>query len=121
MNDNVYLAVDNANGAIMYYSLNLPTNPHSNLEYVEATQAELMFLNSLEDHVLPAGTVVTLKDLEDHRKRVKTAKARTIKADANPAQQPSKASSMPSDTHPSTSKESGKASLIAALRKRRSN
>jgi hypothetical protein len=121
MNDIIYLVVDTSNRAIMSYSPSRVTDPTGNLQCVEATQAELSYLNALEDHVLPAGSVVTMADLEDHRARVKAARAEGSKPTAKTAQPLRSATNKPTLIKPSTEKENSKASLIGALKQFRSH
>lgn len=73
--DNIYLEVLKGSGAILSYFLELPTTQSIAVDYVEATREELTYLSALADHILPAGTVVSLAHLEAHRSRVKEAKA----------------------------------------------
>jgi hypothetical protein len=121
MDDIIYLAVDTSNNAIMSYSLVNVTDPTGELEYVQATQAELSYLNSLEDHVLPAGSVVTMADLEDHRARIQAARAEGLKPTAKTSQPLRSATNKPTLIKPSTEKEKSKASLIGALKQFRSH
>ncbi|MFG0529854.1 hypothetical protein ACF8FB_05850 [Pseudomonas sp. yb_2] len=92
-NTNIWLEVDKSNGALLSYYLERPTTQSAAVEYVEATQDELLYLNTLEDYILPAGTVVTLSDLQEHRKRLQEAKiakaAQHIKATQKAPQKPS--------------------------------
>ena len=69
MADTLYLEVDKANGAILSYSNEQLQSPTS--DFIEATEAELDYLNRLEANVLPAGQVTTLSDLNDYRAKVK--------------------------------------------------
>lgn len=73
--DNIYLEVLKGSGAILSYFLELPTTQSIAVDYVEATREELTYLTALADHILPAGSVVSLAHLEAHRSRVKEAKA----------------------------------------------
>lgn len=66
MTDAIYLEVLKSNGALISYCDHFPGNTEK-YEYVEATPAELAWLNNLEDNVLPAGMVATLSDLLDYR------------------------------------------------------
>ncbi|OAK57782.1 hypothetical protein A3K88_22870 [Pseudomonas putida] len=90
---NIWLEVDKSNGALLSYFLDRPTTQSTAVEYVEATQDELLYLNTLEDYILPAGTVVTLSDLQEHRERLQEAKrvkaAQHIKAVQKPPQKSS--------------------------------
>lgn len=70
MVDKVYLEVLKSNGALISYCDHFPGNT-AKYEYIEATQAELAWLNNLEDNVLPAGMVATLSDLLDYRAKAK--------------------------------------------------
>ncbi|ATP52690.1 hypothetical protein CR512_26465 [Pseudomonas putida] len=70
MADKIYLEVLKSNGALISYCDHFPGNT-AKYEYVEATPAELAWLNNLEDNVLPAGMVATLSDLLDYRAKAK--------------------------------------------------
>ena len=72
--NSIWLEVRRDNGAILSYFLEQPGLPPESVFYVPATNAELAYLNGLEDNILPAGMVVTLSDLEAHRARVDAAK-----------------------------------------------
>lgn len=65
----LYLEVDRSNGAILSYSNEQLKSSTS--DFIEATEAELNYLNGLEDDVFPAGMVATLSDLQDYRSKVK--------------------------------------------------
>jgi hypothetical protein len=69
MADTLYLEVDKSNGAILSYSVTKLESKTS--DFIEATEAELDYLNRLEANVLPAGQVTTLSDLNDYRAKVK--------------------------------------------------
>jgi hypothetical protein len=116
-NNDIWLEVDKSTGAIMSYFLQRPTTPSGKCDYIEATKDELIFLNALEDYVLPTGTVVTLSHLEEHRTRVNKEKAKTT---TNAPQKPSPCPDKASNSSPLTNKDKAKASLIAALKQRRS-
>lgn len=121
MTNNIWLEIDKSNGAIMSYYLNLPTTPSSKYDYIEASQDELTYLNALEDAVLPAGTVVTISDLSEHRARVRAAKAAAAKTLAKATHKPSqRPASKASDTNPPANKSDAKERFIAALRQHRS-
>ncbi len=120
-NNDIWLEVDKSNGAILSYFLAQPTSPSNKVDYIRATQAELLYLNCLEDYVLPPGMVVTLSDLEKHRERVREvnkAKVIAISTPPKPLQTPEKGASKPSATAPSTKQNKAKESLIRAVRKR---
>ncbi|MEO4013010.1 hypothetical protein [Pseudomonas rossensis] len=124
-NKTVWLEVDKTNQAILSYFLEQPTSVSDKVDYVQATQDELTFLNALEDAVLPAGMVATISDLEAHRARLATTKTKTETTPATKfapmaPQQPSNGDSERSTTNPKTNKNKAKASLISALRKHRS-
>lgn len=99
----VYLEVQKSDGAILSYFLERPTAQSATVDYVEATQDELTYLSALEDYILSAGTVVSLDDLQAHRKRVYEAKAITApkptgatqKTSQKPSQSVTAASSKP--------------------------
>lgn len=76
MNNTIYFEVDKINQSILSYCLELPDNPSSKCDYVEATMTELTVLNALEDFVFAPGTVATLADLQDHRERVKAQQSK---------------------------------------------
>lgn len=125
MTNNIWLEVDNSNGAIMSYYLHMPTTPSSKYDYIEASQDELTYLNALEDAVLPTGTVVTISDLSEHRARVRAAKATAakapVKAAHKPSQKPQKPTDKAKDTNPPASKSHAKERFIAALKQHRSH
>lgn len=91
--NNIYLEVLKGSGAILSYFLELPTTQSIAVNYVEATREELTYLSALVDHILPAGTVVTLAHLEAHRSRVREAKA--VKAARHIAAAPRPLRSLP--------------------------
>lgn len=91
----VYLEVRKSDGAILSYFLERPTAQPATVDYVEATQDELTYLSALEDYILSAGAVVSLDDLQAHRKRVYEAKAITA---LNPAGAVQKTSQKPSQS-----------------------
>jgi len=115
--NNIWLEVDKNNGAIMSYFLQLPTTPSNKCDYIAATQDELIYLNALEDFVLPSGTVVTRSHLEEHRVRVKEEKAKVF---TNAPQKPSHGPDKTSNNKPSTNTVA-RANLIAALKQHRSH
>ncbi|WP_432669375.1 hypothetical protein [Pseudomonas umsongensis] len=65
----IYLEIDRSNGAILSFDYEKLQSKTS--EFVEATEAELSYLNHLEDNVFEAGMVATLSDLQAYRARVK--------------------------------------------------
>lgn len=95
MANNIWLEVSKSNGAILSYYLEQPTTPSTNVDYVEATGEELIFLNALEDAIFAPGTIATLSDLSAHRTRVQAAKKAKATSPAKPVatapQQPAKA------------------------------
>lgn len=95
MNDAIYLEVDRSNNAILSYFSELPVVQSNKVDYVQATTAELAYLNGLEEAVLPPGAVTTLDDLQAHRARVQAARnakpAVPFKAAPAAPQQPAKA------------------------------
>jgi len=95
MNDVIYLEVDRSNKAILSYFSELPAVQSSKVDYVQASPAELAYLNGLEEAVLPPGTVTTLDDLQSFRERVQAAHnakpAEAFKAATAAPQQPAKA------------------------------
>lgn len=100
MTNNIWLEISKTNGAILSYYLEHPTTVSDEVDYVEATRDELIFLDALEAAIFAPGTVATLSDLTEHRTRVATAKkakaANPAKPVATAPQQPSKAASKPS-------------------------
>jgi len=121
----IWLEVMRDNGAILSYFLAHPRLSPESVFYVPATEAELAYLNGLEDNILPAGMVATLSDLEAHRARVHAAQrpkatAPTKAAPAAP-QKPVESASKASNTGPSSNNDNAKGSLIAALKQHRSN
>ncbi|MGS8276874.1 hypothetical protein ACU7AI_02265 [Pseudomonas aeruginosa] len=93
--NNIYLEVLKGSGAILSYFLELPTTQSIAVDYIEATREELTYLSALIDHILPAGSVVTLAHLEAHRSRVIEAKATKAAQHIAPA---SKAAQKPSQS-----------------------
>lgn len=99
----VYLEVQKSDGAILSYFLERPTAQSATVDYVEATRDELTYLSALEDYILSAGAVVSLDDLQAHRKRVYEAEATTAlqptgatqKTHQKPSQSVTAASSKP--------------------------
>ncbi|VVM85499.1 hypothetical protein [Pseudomonas fluorescens] len=69
MSEMIYLEVDRSNGAIL--SFDYEKLKSSTSDFIEATEAELNYLNHLENNVFPAGMVATLGDLQDYRAKVK--------------------------------------------------
>lgn len=127
MADNIYLEVLKSNGALISYCDHFPGNT-AKYEYVEATQAELAWLNHYEDNVLPAGMVATLSDLMDYRAKEKNvtqlqAKLRAAKVEHGKALLSQKHLKSELDTLlDNAAKERGitRAELIAALEARKS-
>ncbi|UVL23718.1 hypothetical protein [Pseudomonas donghuensis] len=121
----IWLEVRKDNGAILSYFLERPGTPSAAVDYVQATHAELTYLNGLEDAILPDGMVVTLSDLEAHRTRVQVAqKAKTsgpTRAAPTAPKKPPQSASKAGTTQSSTEKQRAKASFIAALKQHRSN
>ncbi|MNN15084.1 hypothetical protein D3C81_1281800 [compost metagenome] len=103
---NVWLEANKSNGALLSYFLDRPTTQSAAVDYIEATQDELLYLNTLEDYILPAGTVVTLSDLQEHRERLQEAKiakaAQHIRAAQKPPQKPSQDATVASNKHSPT-------------------
>lgn len=115
-NNDIWLEVDKSTGAIMSYFLQRPTTPSGKCDYIEATKYELIYLNALEDYVLPTGTVATLSHLEEHRIKVNKEKAKTA---INAPQNPSPGTDKASNSSPLTNKDKARANLIAALKQHR--
>lgn len=69
MTKTIYLEVDRNNGAILSFDYEKLQSKTS--DFIEATEAELNYLNHLEDSVFQAGMVATLSDLNAYRARVK--------------------------------------------------
>lgn len=72
--NNIWLEVRKDNGAILSYFLDKPEAPPATVDYIQATQDELLYLNALEDFIFSAGMVATLDDLASHRERLQAAK-----------------------------------------------
>lgn len=91
--DTVWLEVQKGDGAILSYYTEQPNDSSASVEHVQATQAELAYLNALEDFIFPAGMVATLSDLEAHRARVlagqKAKPTTSIESPANASKKPS--------------------------------
>lgn len=94
MTNSIWLEISKSNGAILSYYLEQPTTVSDEVDYVEATRDELIFLDALESAIFAPGTVATLSDLTEHRTRV--AAAKKAKA-ANPAKPVDKAPQQPSE------------------------
>jgi len=105
MNDAIYLEVDRSNNAILSYFSELPAVQSNKVDYVQATNAELAYLNGLEEAVLPPGTVTTLDDLQSFRERVQAAQnakpAAALKAAPAASQPPAKATHTAKKAHSS--------------------
>jgi hypothetical protein len=87
MADNIYLEIDNSNGAVLSYSNEKLKSSTS--EFIEATAVELGYLNHLEANVLPAGMIATLADLQDYRTKKQVlaqAQAKVSQAEIKVAQ-----------------------------------
>ena len=91
----IWLEVRKDNGAILSYFLEKPEAPSATVDYVQATKDELLYLNLLEDNVLPAGMVATLDDLMSHRERQQATKK---KGTALPTESNKKLSQKPVET-----------------------
>lgn len=95
MSNPIYLEVDRSNNAILSYFLELPVIHSNKFDYVQATTAELAYLNVLEEAVLPPGTVTTLDDLQSFRESLqavqKAKPAAAFKATPAASQSPAKA------------------------------
>lgn len=78
VSNNIWLEIRKDNGAILSYFLEKPEGPSATVDYVQATKAELLYLNLLEDNVLPAGMVATLSDLVSHRERLAATKSKSL-------------------------------------------
>lgn len=111
MSNVIYLEVRKADGAILSYFLDHPTTQSTTVDYVPATKDELTYLSALEENIFPAGTVATISDLSDHRKRVQEAKA--IKSAQN-IQATQKAAQKSSQNATDTSSTLDKARLFKA-------
>nr|WP_314481479.1 hypothetical protein [uncultured Pseudomonas sp.] len=66
----IWLEIHKGNGAILSYFLECPETSSATVDYIQASKDELLYLNLLEDNVLPPGVVVTLSDLVSHRERL---------------------------------------------------
>ncbi|MHC8386386.1 hypothetical protein [Pseudomonas sp. LB3P14] len=65
MTQQLYIEVDKVHTGIM--GLTDRIGESSRYEYVPVTQAEVDFINRLENEVFPSGTIATLSDLESYR------------------------------------------------------
>lgn len=65
MTQQLYVEVDKFHTGIM--GLTDRIDESSQYEYVPVTQAEVDFINRLENEVFPSGTIATLSDLESYR------------------------------------------------------
>jgi hypothetical protein len=117
----VWLEVRKDNGAILSYYLNKPSAPSATVDYVQATKDELLYLNSLEDFILPAGMVATLDDLQAHRERLQAAKkkSRPLPAGSNkkPSQKPPQSIAGATDNKQRATKKLTKAEFMSGFKK----
>lgn len=118
--NNIWLEVRKDNGAILSYFLEKPEAPSTTVDYVQATKDELLYLNNVEDNILPAGMVATLDDLVGHRERLQTAKkkAATLPTGSNkkPSQKPAESAKKSSGTKQKTTKKLTKSEFMAGFK-----
>ncbi|AVH37524.1 hypothetical protein AL532_14845 [Pseudomonas monteilii] len=119
--NNIWLEVRKDNGAILSYFLEKPQAPSATVDYVQATTDELLYLNSLEDFILPAGMVATLDDLQAHRERLQAAKKKslTLPAGSNkkPSQKPPHSIAGATDNKQRATKKLSKAEFMSGFKK----
>ncbi|WPO28688.1 hypothetical protein REH59_21210 [Pseudomonas sp. BO3-4] len=113
----VWLEVRKDNGAILSYYLNKPSAPSATVDYVQATNDELLYLNSLEDFILPAGMVATLDDLVGHRERLQAAKKKSLPLPAGSSKKPSQSIAGGTDNKQRATKKLSKAEFMSGFKK----
>lgn len=111
----IWLEIHKGNGAILSYLLERPETPSATVDYIWASKDELLYLNLLEDNVLPAGMVATLSDLMSHRERL----AATKNNSSSPHTEQSASQSVTSTTRNKhyASKKLTKAEFMAGFKK----
>lgn len=116
----VWLEVRKDNGVILSYFLEKPEASSATADYVQATKDELLYLNDLEDNILPAGMVATLYDLVSHRERLQAAKKKSaaLPAGANkkPSQKPVESDTKASGNKQQTTKKLTKSEFMAGFK-----
>lgn len=118
--NNVWLEVSKDNGVILSYFLEKPEAPSAALDYVQATKDELLYLNNLEDNILPAGMVATLDDLMSHRERLQATKKKTVAlptgSNSKPSQKPAVSDTEASGNKQQTTKKLTKSEFMAGFK-----
>lgn len=118
--NNIWFEVRKDNGAILSYFLEKPQAPSATVDYVQATTDELLYLNSLEDFVLPAGMVATLDDLQAHRERLEASKkSLALPAGSNkkPSQKPPQGVTGAGNNNQRATKKLTKAEFMSGFKK----
>lgn len=77
MANTLYLEIAKGSGAILSFSYEKLESKTS--DFIEATEAELNYLNHLESSLLPGGQVTTLSDLLDCRLKTKVLTQAKVK------------------------------------------
>lgn len=116
----VWLEVSKDNGVILSYFLEKPEASSATVDYVQATKDELLYLNNLEDNVLPAGMVATLCDLVSHRERLQAAKNKNAAlptgSNSKPFQKPVESDTKASGNKQQTTKKLTKSEFMAGFK-----
>lgn len=87
-NNNVWLEVRKDSGAILSYFLEKPEAPSATVDYIETSQDELLYLNNLENYILPAGMIASVDDLTSFRERLEATKKAKATQHASVTQKP---------------------------------
>lgn len=119
--NNIWLEVRKDNGAILSYYLEKPEAPSATVDYVQATKDELLYLNLLEDNILPAGMVATLDDLVSHRERLQVTKKTSLPlptgSSKKPPQKPAESATRASGNKQHSTKKLTKSEFMAGFKK----
>lgn len=118
--NNVWLEVRKDNGAILSYFLDKPEASSATVDYFQATKDELLYLNSLEDFIFPAGMVASLDDLMRHRERLQAARkkgaALPTGSNSKPSQKPVESDTKDSGNKQQTTKKFTKSEFMAGFK-----
>lgn len=119
--NNIWLEVRKDNGAILSYFLEKPEAPSATVHYVQATKDELLYLDTLEDFIFPAGMVATLDHLQAHRERLQAAKKKSPTlpegSSKKPCQKPSQSITGAADNKQRATKKLSKAEFMSGFKK----
>lgn len=118
--NNIWLEVRKDNGAVLSFFLERPEAPSAKVDYIEATQDELLYLNMLEDSIFPAGMVATLDDLQAHRERLQATRKNSAALPAGSSKKLSKSTvegaTVASNNKQATTKKLSKAEFMAGFK-----